>query len=138
MREGFHALCALGVPITPKKYRMFAWLPEPLLVAMLRRAMDTRFAEIGVAGHANAARDEMRALGEELRALIADVHVPTPALDRLQTYLDPREPPFPYSSADLALKWRGVLIGLGALAGATLAAWAAVRAVRSGRNGSSR
>jgi 2-dehydropantoate 2-reductase len=133
VREGFHALRALGVPITPRKYRLFAGLPEPLLVAMLRRALDTQFAEIGLAGHANAARDEMGALGQEFRALIARAPVPTLALDRLQAYVDPAEAPFPPGSADLALDWRGVLVGLGALAGAALAAWAVVRAVRSDR-----
>ncbi len=133
IREGFRALRALGVPITPTKYRLLAWLPEPLLVAMLRRLLDTQFAEIGLAGHANAARDEMGALGNEFRALVAHACVPTPALDRLQAYVEPAEAPLPPGSADVPQDWRGVLVGLGALAGVALAAWAVVRAVRSDR-----
>ena len=37
IREGFRVLQSLGLPITPSKLKMFAWLPEPILVPFAQR-----------------------------------------------------------------------------------------------------
>ncbi|NIO06911.1 MAG: ketopantoate reductase family protein, partial [Deltaproteobacteria bacterium] len=59
IREGYRVLRALGVPITPANHKIFNWIPELILVALMRRILNTKTAEIEMAGHANAARDEM-------------------------------------------------------------------------------
>jgi hypothetical protein len=38
-------------------------------------------------GHANAARDEMKQIADEFRALARKTSIPTPAMDRLYTYI---------------------------------------------------
>jgi 2-dehydropantoate 2-reductase len=118
--DGLRALRALDIPIVPSKYRALAWVPEPLVVALLRRIMDTEFAEIGLAGHANAAQDEMSALATEFRTLVDRASIPTPALDRLFAFFDPAVQPLPAGSAQMAMDWRGVWLALAA-AGAVAA-----------------
>ncbi|MEN9938024.1 MAG: hypothetical protein RLZZ387_4603 [Chloroflexota bacterium] len=118
IREGLEVLRALGVPITPAKYRLLARLPEPLLVTLLRHGLASERAAVALAGHANAARAEMAALAEEFRALADQASVPRPAIDRLAAYLDPAIPPLAEGSADLPLHWEGA----GALGGGLLGA----------------
>ncbi|MCR4427088.1 MAG: ketopantoate reductase family protein [Firmicutes bacterium] len=87
IREGFRVLRALGIPITPSKLRIVEWIPEPILVAILRRTLNTQRADVVMARHANVARDEMRQLADEFAALARSTHLPTPAMDRLATYI---------------------------------------------------
>jgi 2-dehydropantoate 2-reductase len=108
IREGYKVLRALGVPITPANHKVFNWIPEPILVALLRRLLKTKTAEIEIAGHANAARDEFKQLADDFRALARTTSVPTPAMDRLYTYIDPAVPPLSEGSAQISLSWRGV------------------------------
>ena len=108
IREGYRVLRALGVPITPANHKIFDWIPEPILVALMRRLLNTKTAEIEIAGHANAARDEFKQLADEFRILARTTSVPTPAMDRLYTYIDPTVPPLPESSAQISPSWRGV------------------------------
>jgi hypothetical protein len=65
-------------------------------------------AEIEIAGHANAARDEFKQLADDFRALARSTSVPTPAMDRLYTYIDPAVPSISEGSAQIPLSWRGV------------------------------
>jgi 2-dehydropantoate 2-reductase len=99
IREGYRVLRALGVPITPTNHKIFNWIPEPILVALMQRLFNTKTAEIEIAGHANAARDEFKHLADEFRALARTTSVPTPAMDHLYTYLDPAVPPLSEGSA---------------------------------------
>jgi 2-dehydropantoate 2-reductase len=108
IREGYRVLRALGVPVTPANHKIFDWIPEPILVALLRRLLKTKTAEIEIAGHANAARDEFRQLADDFRALARTTSVPIPALDRLYTYIDATVPPLPEGSAQISPKWRSV------------------------------
>ena len=126
--EGLRVLRALGVPITPPIYRVFSYVPEPLLVLFLRRVFDRERAELLMARHANAARDEMGQLAEEFRALARRSGLPTPAIDRLRAYVDPAVPPLPVGSARLPKDWRSVGVGLGILGAAI--ALVASRALR--------
>jgi hypothetical protein len=121
IREGFRILRTLGIPITPAKYRLIARLPEPLLVALLHRGLASERVAVALAGHANAARDEMAVLAEEFRALVDVAAVPTPAIDRLAVYLDPAVPRLAEGSAELPLSWEGAGATVGALAGGVLA-----------------
>jgi 2-dehydropantoate 2-reductase len=116
IREGFQVLRALRIPIRPSMLQVFAWIPEPILAGLLQRLLETEFAEIGIAGHANAARDEMKHLADEFKALALSTTIPTPAMDRLYKYLDLTVPPIVPGSAQITMDWRGVWIGLGTLA----------------------
>ncbi len=107
IREGYRVLWALGVPITPANHKIFDWIPEPVLVALMRRLLNTKTAEIEIAGHANAARDEFKQLADDFKALARTTSVPTPAMDRLRTYIDPAVLPLPEGSAQISLKWAG-------------------------------
>jgi 2-dehydropantoate 2-reductase len=89
IREGYRVLRALGVPVTPARHKIFDWIPEPILVTLMRRLFSTRTAEIEIAGHANAARDEMQQIADEFRTLARTTPVPTPAMDRLYGHIDP-------------------------------------------------
>jgi 2-dehydropantoate 2-reductase len=108
IREGYRVLQALGVPITPANHIIFKWIPEPILVALMRRLLNTKTAEIEIAGHANAARDEFKHLADEFKALARTMSVPTPAMDRLYSYIDPAIPPLPEGSAQISPSWRRV------------------------------
>jgi hypothetical protein len=102
--------------------QIMAWLPEPLLVPLAQRLLDTSVADIAVAGHANAARDEMTCLADEFRALALSTTVPTPAMERLYQYLDLTTPPIVRGSTKIAMDWQGVWMALGLFAGA-VALW---------------
>jgi 2-dehydropantoate 2-reductase len=117
MRESFRVLRALDIPITPPALQVYEWLPEPILVPLVRRLFNTRSAEIAVAGHASAARDEMKQIADEFRTLTHSTTISTPVLDRLYAYLDPSVPTVAEGRAQIPLDWRGVWIGLSAMAG---------------------
>jgi 2-dehydropantoate 2-reductase len=118
IREGFRVLRALGLPVTPSKYRIFEWVPEPILVFMLRRLLVNEMMEVAMVKHANAARDEVKHLADEFLALARATSVPTPTIDRLYPHLDPDTPLVPEGSAEIPLKWGGMLVGAGVLAAA--------------------
>jgi len=119
MRECFKVLRAINVPLTPSVFKVFKWIPEPISVAVIQRRLNTKVVEAAF-GHAKAARDEMKHLADEFRALARSTSVPTPTMDRLYTYIDPTVPPIAEGSAQIPMDWRGVWIGLGALAGLIL------------------
>ena len=108
IREGYQVLRALDLPITPANHKIFNWIPEPILVALMRRLLNTKTAEIEMARHANAARDEFKHLADEFRALARSTSIPTPAMDRLYTYIDPAVPTISEGSAQIPLSWRSV------------------------------
>lgn len=117
VRENFRVLRALGIPITPRRLKVFEWLPEPLLVAFLQQLFNTKTAELVITRHANAARDEMKELADELKALATTTSIPTPVMDRLFRYLDPAVPPVAQGSSQIRMHWRGMGIGLSVVAG---------------------
>ena len=86
VREGLRALGKLGIPIEPGKYRALLWLPIWLAVPVLRRAFSTKRAELALWRHAQGARPEMQLLAEEVRALLKEAAIPTPAFDQLYPY----------------------------------------------------
>ncbi|MBN1485360.1 MAG: ketopantoate reductase family protein [Chloroflexia bacterium] len=120
VREAFAVLRDLGYPMTPPWLGLLRWLPEPLLVSQLPRFFNSRKAELALAAHANAARDEMQHLAGEFMALARSSSVPTPALDQLYPYADPETPAVPGLNAEIPLDWSGVWAWLAALAGLVL------------------
>lgn len=115
MREGLRVLDRLGIEIEPSHYRWVNRIPEPLLVAVFQRVMATRSAELVMARHANAARDEMSFLTAEFMRLARASSLATPALDWLTEYVDPAVPPVPLGRRELALEWRQAAAWLMAL-----------------------
>jgi 2-dehydropantoate 2-reductase len=105
LREGFRVLHAIGIPVIPSALRIYEWMPEPLLVPLVQRLFNSPSAEISMAGHANAARDEMKQLADEFRTLAHSTTISTPALDRLYAYLDPTVPTAADGSAEISLRW---------------------------------
>jgi 2-dehydropantoate 2-reductase len=101
VREGLRVLGRLGIQITPGGMRALLWIPEPLLGGLLERRLGSPEAELGLAGHANAARDEMGTLAAEFRELARRSGVATPCIDRLYDYIDPAKPPLPDGKAVL-------------------------------------
>ena len=98
IREGHQVLQELDIPIVPAKRKVFKWIPEPILVALLKRIFKSeKMSEL--IGHAHAARDEMKQIAGEFKALAQSTSVPTPAMDRLHTYLDPDIQPVAEGSA---------------------------------------
>jgi ketopantoate reductase len=115
MREGFGVLQALGYPITPPRYRMFAWLPEPILIWGFQKRLTGQWIETSMVRHADAARDEMKHLADEFLALARMTSVPTPNIERLYPFFDPETPPMPEGSAEVPIQWGMVFAAAGAL-----------------------
>ncbi len=115
IREGYKALSAQGIPITPKNHRVFQWLPEPLLLAVMRRMIESDSTSIKV-GHALHARREMKVIAEELRDLVQAANVRTPSIDILNRYLDERTEPIPEGSAEIPVSWMAVWVVLAVFA----------------------
>lgn len=123
VKEGHRVLQTLGIPITPGSHRLLAWIPEPLIVAVLRRGLMAPENELQMAQHAIAARDEMRLLAEEFRRLKDRAGIPTPAIDALACYLDPAHPALPEGQANLEMDWRSTIAVIALLSTAALAGW---------------
>jgi 2-dehydropantoate 2-reductase len=124
IREGFQVIKAHRIPITPAKLLLLEWLPEPFLIWLMQLGFDTEPAELVLARHANAARDEMSTLADEFKVLASQTQVSTPAINLLYQYVNPRKEPLPVGSQQLSVQWREIrpFLLAGALLGA-LALW---------------
>ncbi len=109
VREMSTVLRAQEIPVTPRWLALVIRLPEPILVPLVARLMNTRIAEIGLTRHAKPASDEMQTLAAEVRSLVIQSGVPTPNLDKLSVYLDATTAPMPENSHTLSLHWAGVV-----------------------------
>ncbi|BBM87156.1 ketopantoate reductase family protein [Candidatus Uabimicrobium amorphum] len=85
IREGYQVLQALNVPIVPSKHKLVKWVPEFVLVALAKLALNSKKATYLI-GHAQAARSEMLHLANEFRTLVKKTSIATPAIDHLYTY----------------------------------------------------
>ncbi len=86
--EGFEVLRANDIPITPSNHRVLEWLPESLIVFLMKRMFSAETMAIKI-GHAEHAHQELQLLTQEFRALNASTQLPTPTMDRLLEYLPP-------------------------------------------------
>lgn len=116
LKEEIRAMGALGIRLSPPRLNLVRYLPEPLLLAAMGGPLSSREAEMGVAGHARAARGEMTHLLGELRALNGEAGVETPWMDRLAVFFDQSSPPLREGSSELPVNWGGVLFALGGAA----------------------
>lgn len=116
LKEAIRALPMAGISPTPAILWLIPFIPEPLLVQMLRGVLSKPELEASLRGHPAAARDEMQHLADEFLSLVKRAGAATPILDQLYPYFDPRTPPLPAGSSQIAMDWRGLWsLGAGAL-----------------------
>lgn len=87
IREGFQVLHSLDIPITPWSMHFLERIPSPMIVSLLQQLLDTEYAELIIARHANAARDEMKQVADELRGIALLSAIPLPASDYLYSFI---------------------------------------------------
>jgi hypothetical protein len=92
------------------------WLPEPVLVLLMQHLLANPLMETALVKHAEAARSEVEHLIGEFMALARTTSIPTPTIDRLLLYYEPDAPRVPDGSAEIPLRWGGMLVAFGALA----------------------
>ncbi len=126
IREGFGVLDAHGIPITPSSHRIFRWLPEPLLIAGMKRKLGGEGGRIKI-GHAGQARREMKAIADEFRVLTRESGMATPAIDTLDRYFDPDTEPVPDGSRELPVRWAPIWIALAGIAAVIALLWLVLR-----------
>ena len=84
IREGFSACKALGMPIAPTNLKIiFMIMPLWFCVLYWQVALKGKVGTLGIAPHANAAKDEMQLLAKKVMAMVYSSPTPTPILDRL-------------------------------------------------------
>jgi 2-dehydropantoate 2-reductase len=84
VKEGGRVLKALGYQKSYNvKLKLFNWFPEFILINILKQVFNSKFAEVAMMMHANAARDEMIELGNDFKTLKNRTSVKTPNLDEL-------------------------------------------------------
>lgn len=86
IRECFQVLRANGIPITPRNHRILEWLPEPVLLFLMRKMVGVETAAIKF-GHAEQGRAEWLLLADEFRVLIDQAGIPTPSFDAAYRHL---------------------------------------------------
>jgi hypothetical protein len=67
--------------------KLFYFFPEFVLVKVLKGVFNSRFAEVAMMMHVNAARDEMMQLRAEFQTLKKQSQINTPNLDKIETYM---------------------------------------------------
>ena len=133
MREGFRVLRSLGLPVTPSKFRVIEWLPEPILVPLVQRLLANPLMETALVKHAEAARSEVEHLIGEFMALARTTSVPTSTIDRLLLYYAPDASKVADGSAKIPLRWGGMILALGTLSGLVAGGVALARRLFGGR-----
>ncbi len=87
VREGGRVLKALGYKKSYNfKFKLFYWLPEGVLINILKQVFNSKFAEVAMMMHVNSAKDEMMELGNEFKTLANQTSVKTPNLDELISF----------------------------------------------------
>lgn len=91
VREGGKVLKSLGYKksYNPKQ-NLFSLFPKRLLIRILGKVFDSKFAEVAMMMHVKAATDEMIELTLEFRSLQSKSQVATPAMDEMTGVILPR------------------------------------------------
>ena len=89
IREGFTVLQTQGIPISPFNLKViFTWMPTWFAVLYWQYALRTTIGTLAMAPHANAARDEMRQVAQDITAQLQRSSRSTPTLSHLLTFLE--------------------------------------------------
>jgi 2-dehydropantoate 2-reductase len=84
IREGFRALQALGLPVTPQNLAvLFGWMPRWFAVRYWQRTLQGPVGTLAIGPHARAARGEMAALAVQVLTLLRPSSLSTQTLRRL-------------------------------------------------------
>jgi len=84
VKEGTRVLKALGYKKSYNpKLKLFYWMPEGIIIKILEQVFNSKFAEIAMMMHVNAAKDEMLELGNDFKTLKNQALLETPNLDEL-------------------------------------------------------
>lgn len=87
-KEGGRVLRALGFSKPqPFEFKLVSWLPEFMSMMAVKGLLQSKFAEVAFAMHAQAAQDEMADLAREFQELTAQTSVDTPNIDMLRTFI---------------------------------------------------
>ena len=90
-REALRALPAVGIPLKPAATRLIEWIPEPILVLAMRLLFGSRLKIVSAMERVfNASADEMKTLADELRLILRQSGLPSPASDILFAQVDAR------------------------------------------------
>jgi hypothetical protein len=82
VREGFAAVHALGLTVTPFSLRvLFTWLPQSFAVAYWRRFFASDMADYVFGRHARSASGEVREVASDCLTLLEKTDVEAPAYD---------------------------------------------------------
>ncbi len=73
IRENIKALKELNIPILPKKFKLFTWVPLSIFRRKFLKLINSEFGRIALSGHANAALDEMKKLSDDFFKIVNDV-----------------------------------------------------------------
>ena len=110
IKEGFAVLQTLGYPIRPAKFRYFLWLPEPLVIAVVKKALKNPRLDVALVKHAEVIRDEIQQLNREFQRLIDKSGLFTPTIQFLTQQYDQIAPYLPDGSSNIRMRWSEVLI----------------------------
>jgi len=87
IKQSIKVLFYAGITIEPFKYRILALLPDFVLYRMFKKLLCSEFAAIGLAGHARAARSEMKALSEDFLKFAEQSSIQMDALKTILKYI---------------------------------------------------
>ncbi len=73
IRENVKALKELNIPILPKKFKLFSWVPLAIFRKKFLNLINSEFGRIALSGHATAAKNEMKKLSDDLFEIVKDV-----------------------------------------------------------------
>ena len=110
IKEGFQILRKLDIPVQPPALKKFLWLPEPFMVAFLRKLLNNTRTEVAMVRHAEVIRDEIHQLNNEFLALADRSGVFTPTIRFLIAQFNQHAPTLPEGSRKLRMDWSGILI----------------------------
>jgi 2-dehydropantoate 2-reductase len=115
MKEGFKVLQTLGYPITPRKFRNFLFIPEPILVSFVRNLIKKPAMDIAMMRHARVIRDEIQQLNEEFMHLVELSGLFTPNIRFLVGEFNRRAPSLPEGSRSIRLDWTVIMLIISAI-----------------------
>jgi len=116
LRESFAVLRELHHPVLPRRLRIVTRIPERLTVRLLKKRLAGKEAEIGLAGHARAARAEVQHLAGEFKIMMEQAKIQTPHLDYLMRFLDPTVPLVNEGTDHISLDRQSQMVGSAELA----------------------
>ena len=72
-RENIKALKKLQIPILPKKYKLLIHIPLGIIKRKFKKLVNSEFGRIALSGHANAAKNEMKKISDDLFNVVRGV-----------------------------------------------------------------